>query len=77
VRSAQLASLIANVNRDQKKRAKPFTITEFLLFDREEDTPQQTIESHPGDGAHIAPETMAWLFHMARKPDQEPPLNVH
>ncbi len=32
LRIAQLCALIANVNRDRKRRPKPFSIEDFLLF---------------------------------------------
>jgi hypothetical protein len=34
VRVAQLCAVIANANRDPKRRKKPFEIEDFLLFDK-------------------------------------------
>lgn len=31
---ALVASTLANINRDTKKRPQPFTLREFMLFDR-------------------------------------------
>jgi len=33
LRSANLAALVANVNRDSKRRPKPFTAIEFMPFE--------------------------------------------
>lgn len=32
LRAALISSVIANVNRDPKKRSKPFDVTDFMLF---------------------------------------------
>lgn len=42
---AQVAMLIANANRDPKKRPEPFALTDFLLFREErEPTPEEAAE---------------------------------
>lgn len=61
-RNAHIISTLANINRDTKKREKPFELKEFMLFRPPEGKPQE-----PEHGATIAPETAAWFFAMARK----------
>ena len=40
IHAAMIAMVIANANRDEKKKPNPFTIEDFLLnFDEEEDRP--------------------------------------
>lgn len=38
-RAATIAMLIANANRDSKKRSKPYTIDDFMLFRDAIETP--------------------------------------
>lgn len=66
VRTAQIAQTIANVNRDPKSRPEPYQIADFLLFERK----PEPVEPEEYQGAHIAPETLTWLFSMSLK-------NVH
>jgi hypothetical protein len=67
VRNAQLCALIANVNRDPKRRPEPYAIQDFMLqFDK--------ARPPSGDGepkGEISSETIAWLFASAaqQKPD--------
>jgi len=35
VRSALLASLVANANRDPKRKATPYRLEDFMLFEKE------------------------------------------
>lgn len=70
---AQIACILANVNRDTKQRSKPFEVADFMLFDkprraREQEREQaKAKEESAGDGAKIAPETLAWLFGKAKQ----------
>jgi len=75
-RAAQICAIIANVNRDEKKKPEPYQIADFLLFDkileqrRAERPPEpKVVEAAvaPPQGAKIAPETVAWLFGKARQ----------
>jgi hypothetical protein len=69
VRSAQLAALTANINRDRKKRPQPFEIKDFMSFDNVAEKiakAEPEAEGRP-KGAHIKPELMAWLFAKGRK----------
>jgi hypothetical protein len=58
VRSGVVASVVANVNRDDKKRPEPYTAADFMLFEKR----KESVDMSEKDGAHIAPETIAWLF---------------
>lgn len=63
VRSAQITQMLANINRDPKKRSDPYQIKDFLLFDKP--TKRQTEEpSTTGTETEtvVQPELMAWLF---------------
>lgn len=42
--AAQICSVIANVNRNQKKKPSPYTIKDFLLFQEKEEKKKQTPE---------------------------------
>lgn len=76
-RAAQICSILANVNRDSKKRPEPYEVKEFMMFDRLLDmqkTPSDerqeavvTVSAGQDQGAKIAPETVAWLFAKSRK----------
>lgn len=59
VRAALLASVQANMNRDEKKRPEPYGINDFMLFEKRKEAIEMTDED---DGAHIDPSTIAWLF---------------
>lgn len=45
-RSAEIVTMIANVNRDSKKRKEPYKTTDFLVKfgEREADKPRQTVK---------------------------------
>lgn len=43
MRSALIASVLANVHRDPKKRPQPFTIDDFMLFTEERELTQDEI----------------------------------
>jgi hypothetical protein len=58
VRNAQLASVIANVNRDRKKRSEPYSIKDFML--KFESAGGQ--KKQGGAEGVISPATVAWLF---------------
>lgn len=62
-RAAQAACILANANRDTKKHPKAFEITEFMFAERINTT--KTAEKKTE--AVIKPETIQWLFAMARK----------
>lgn len=62
VRTAQLAAILANTNRDPKKRASPYEIKDFMLFEKLAKPKKAKTED-----AVIQPETIAWLFAMGRK----------
>lgn len=65
-RSAQVCATLANINRDDKKRPQPYEVKDFMLaFDRAKKAKRE--EKKQEDGAKIAPETVTWLFAMARK----------
>lgn len=72
VRSAHIVSTLANINRDTKKRSKPYSIDEFLLFkrpvkDKAKTTTKKTAtKSKSTGGAKMDPALMAWLFRKAR-----------
>jgi flagellar basal body rod protein FlgC len=46
---AHLASIIANVNRDSKKRPDPYQLSEFLIFS----TPQQKPHTIPDEPVRV------------------------
>jgi hypothetical protein len=56
MRSAQVASTLANINRDRKLRPEPFTLLDFMLF--KPDAPPKPAE----DTTKIAPAVVSWLF---------------
>jgi hypothetical protein len=58
VRSGLIASVIANVNRDPTKKPDAYTAQDFMLFEKR----KESVDMSEKDGAHIAPETIAWLF---------------
>ena len=43
VRSAQIATILANVNRDQKKKPEPYTIKDMMLFGTKDEEQQQQV----------------------------------
>lgn len=57
---AQICAILANVNRDPKQREKPFTIQDFMLFDKQ-------TEPTEDEGAVIDPNLLAMLFAESRK----------
>lgn len=78
VRTAQVCSTLANINRDPKKKPEPYQVKEFLLFETEsmiarirakeaekKDMPVEVVRESPG--AKIAPETVQYLFAASRK----------
>jgi Protein of unknown function (DUF4035) len=69
VRSAQVAAILANSNRDPKKRDKPFEVIDFMPYaKRRQDAEQkQREEQQEDEGAKVDPMTFAWLTAMARK----------
>ncbi len=64
VRNAHIVTTLANINRDPKKRDKPFTIEDFMLF-------KPAVKPKTEEGAKVAPETIAWMFAMSRKKNGE------
>lgn len=54
-RIAQLCALIANVNRDPKKRSQPYTAQDFMVFDRAEEDAKHKNEK-------MAPQVVMNLF---------------
>lgn len=81
-RAAQICATLANINRDEKKRAEPFRVSEFLLTFKK---PEDVAEAQEGEapaveevkhektdtGAKIAPETLAFLFAKSRQTAQQ------
>ena len=61
-RNAHIVTTLANINRDPKKREKPFGLEEFMLFNGPMKKAEQEYK-----GAVIAPETITWLFAASRK----------
>lgn len=59
VRTALLASMQANLNRDEKKRPEPYGLDDFMLFEKRKEA---IVMSDEDEGAHIDPSTIAWLF---------------
>jgi hypothetical protein len=77
-RAAQICATLANINRNEKKRAEPYSISEFLLkFKQPEDSTkpeqpeaaegEQVTHHKTAEGAKIATETLSWLFAASRK----------
>lgn len=62
VRSAQVSTLIANSNRDPKRRPEPYELKDFMLFAKADEAAAAARRSADGDGAKMAPALMAWLF---------------
>lgn len=56
-RIAQLCALIANTNRDPKKRAKAYEASEFMVFDKADEARKRA----QMQGA-IEDETVQWFF---------------
>jgi hypothetical protein len=46
LRSAQVAAVIANANRDPKRRPEAFQITDFMLFEKREEEYRRELEAH-------------------------------
>lgn len=70
-RNAQLASIIANQNRDKKKRAKPYTLRDFLIFD---DSKEAARAAHARTGkTKVSPETLTYLFVRSGAKQKPPP----
>lgn len=63
-RIAMLTALTANINRDAKTRPEPFEVADFMPFVREMEEPEEANVEQ--EGATIHPETLAFLFGMAR-----------
>ena len=62
-RNAQLCALQANLNRDAKKRPKPYEVHDFMAFDQAEKRRKQR-ESK----GQIEQETVDWFFGRAGVP---------
>jgi hypothetical protein len=55
LRTAHIVSVLANVNRDPKKRDQPYSLEECMLFK------PPVVKTEEG-GVDVAPETIAFLF---------------
>lgn len=72
-RSAQICTILANVNRDTKQRPQPYGMQDFMLFDKLAEAKkaqapaEEAAAPAKAGGAKIAPETVSWLFAMSRK----------
>lgn len=67
VRSAQIVQMLANINRDPKRRQEPFQIKDFLLFEREKPKPKQ---EEGAEGATASSGLIQWLFFKAGQGQQ-------
>lgn len=59
VRSAQIAMILANTNRDPKKRPEPYKLVDFMPFNK------SSAEEAPAEkqvGAKTDPALIAWMF---------------
>lgn len=76
MRAAQIVATLANINRDSKKRPRPYEITEFELFRRKrkakplpkeelDEDGEPIVEEDPG--AKMDPALMHWLFWKSRQ----------
>lgn len=54
-RIAQVAAILANSNRDPKKRPEAYKLQDFMLFDKRVEQTVKTV------GAKIDPHLVAWL----------------
>src|SRR5262245_18997374 len=70
VRSAHVVATLANINRDTKKRSKPYSIDEFILFKRPEEKlekeQKERERSEKGVGAKMDPALLQWLMYKSR-----------
>jgi hypothetical protein len=57
-RSAQISAILANTNRDPKKRPEPYAIKDFMMFSGKEQS-----EAKQQTGAKADPALIAWMFH--------------
>jgi hypothetical protein len=64
VRIAQLCALIANVNRDPKKRGEPYSVNDFMPFEHLKRP--AAVQTEKTEGAKIDPTLTAWLFAQSR-----------
>jgi len=62
LRIGQLCAIVANLFRDSKKQAKPYSPADFVMFVDKESEEKRDI---------VAPETRAWLYMMAAKTEAE------
>lgn len=62
--NSHIVQTLANINRDPKQRNDPYTIDDFMLFKLPEAKKAVAPEA-ANDGAHIAPETLMFLFSKA------------
>lgn len=61
MRSAQQCALMANINRDAKRRPEPFQVSDFMPFEKLVAQPAKD------EGAKIDPALIQWLFVKARE----------
>ena len=68
IRSAQVSAILANANRDPKKRDKPFEVIDFMPYAkrRQEAEARQKQESE----VKVDPMTLTWLMWKARKDEK-------
>ena len=59
LRSASICTLLANVNRDPKRRPQPYSLSDFMLF--------KEAEKKRDEKELVAPETVAFLYAVAKK----------
>lgn len=62
VRSAQIAAILANSNRDVKKHPQAFELKDFMLFAKADEVAAEARRTADGKGAKMDPALMAWLF---------------
>jgi hypothetical protein len=82
VRAAQICGLIANTNRG--KDQKPFTLQEFMLFEKQDAQPTPAIVDVSSDAtpapaepgtAVITPQMTQWLFAASRSKGKAKPTH--
>lgn len=62
-RSAQIAAILANSNRDVNKHPQAFEIKDFMLFAKADEAAAAARNAADGgSGAKMDPALMAWLF---------------
>lgn len=57
-RSAQISAILANTNRDPKKRPEPYAVKDFMMFSGKEQSEAQSDQV----GAKTDPALIAWMF---------------